>query len=87
MKKLDVRIGQLFRLREDRKMKKSTEEFRWHGQSTDPCDIFKGKFNNELMKKVFEVCVLSTLTYGRQTWSISKRLLAKLSVYQTWNRM
>lgn len=45
-------------------------------------DILKGKYDNKMKKKVFDSRVLPTLTYGCQTWSLSKHQMNRLTVCQ-----
>ncbi|VDO18177.1 unnamed protein product [Brugia timori] len=42
-------------------------------------NVFKGKFSQDLKKKIFESCVLPVLTYGAQSWALTERQLLGLA--------
>ena len=47
------------------------------------CDIFKSNMPNCLKRKVFNSCVLPAMTYGAETWSLTKYAIKKLAAAQT----
>jgi len=44
--------------------------------------IFKNKLKNRLKSKVFNMCIIPTITYGSQTWAMRKKDLDKLQITQ-----
>jgi len=45
-------------------------------------EIFKGPFKNEQKSEIFNMCIIPTLAYGSQTWSLSSKIINKLNVAQ-----
>ena len=45
-------------------------------------DIMKSKIPICLKRKVYNQCVLTAMTYGSQTWAITKRMQERLSITQ-----
>ena len=46
-------------------------------------DIFKSNFAICLKRKVYNSCVLPAMTYGAETWSLTKQAQKKLAAAQT----
>ncbi len=44
--------------------------------------IFKGPFTTSQKSEIFNICVLLTLTFGCQTWTINETLIKKIMVAQ-----
>ena len=44
--------------------------------------IFKGPYSLKHKNQIFNACVTPTITYGAQTWSLTKKLEEKLKVNQ-----
>lgn len=77
-----IYLGQLINMHSDK-----TEEVNRRlvaGWSTfnNVRNIMTGKLPMHLKRKVFNQCVLPTLTYGCQTWALTKRLRDRLQVTQ-----
>jgi hypothetical protein len=45
-------------------------------------DVFKGKIPISLKRQAFEQCVLPTITYAAETWSLTKQIIHRLQVTQ-----
>ncbi len=45
-------------------------------------DIFKGNLNLRQKGEVFYMCVLQTLTYGSETWTLDKKTIDKIRTTQ-----
>ena len=44
--------------------------------------IFKGPYSNKQKSEIFNSCVLPTLLYGSQTWSLTKKQEQKIKTIQ-----
>lgn len=45
-------------------------------------EIFKGPFKNEQKSEIFNMCIIPTLAYGSQTWTLTSKIINKLKVTQ-----
>lgn len=45
-------------------------------------EIFKGPFKNEQKSEIFNMCIIPTLAYGSQTWTLTSKIENKLRVAQ-----
>ena len=77
-------LGQLFSLRDKNQDKEILRRITagWTAYAKHR-DIFKSNFVICLNRKVYNSCVLPAMTYGAETWSITKQAHTKLAAAQT----
>ena len=79
-----VYLGQRFSLRDKNQDKEILQRITagWTAYAKHR-DIFKSNFAICLKRKVYNSCVLPAMTYGAETWSLTKQAQKKLAAAQT----